>query len=239
VEAVHPCRFSRESPSAVFQPANNAQRTRESSGGVLSADLVGVRLDGVSDCSQHSAKYFFNKKQKYCWSTERRNFEKLRGPEFEKSCSFFHQSSGLSCEQQSFERQLYGENNIRVHVTPILTLLYTQVLNPFYIFQVFSCLLWFLDQYYYFASCIILISVISIIVQIRETRETQRTLKNTITSSEITCVFRSDSGEYEDIESDSLVPGDIIEIPRNGCVLQCDAVLINGNCIVNESMLTG
>lgn len=39
--------------------------------------------------------------------------------------------------------------------------------------------------------------------------------------------------------SDSLVPGDIIEIPRNGCVMQCDAVLIAGNCIVNESMLTG
>ena len=36
-----------------------------------------------------------------------------------------------------------------------------------------------------------------------------------------------------------LVPGDILEVPRHGCVMQCDAVLISGNCIVNESMLTG
>jgi len=36
-----------------------------------------------------------------------------------------------------------------------------------------------------------------------------------------------------------LVPGDLIEVPRQGCVMQCDAVLITGNCIVNESMLTG
>jgi P-type E1-E2 ATPase len=36
-----------------------------------------------------------------------------------------------------------------------------------------------------------------------------------------------------------LVPGDVLEVPRRGCVMQCDAVLINGNCIVNESMLTG
>ena len=36
-----------------------------------------------------------------------------------------------------------------------------------------------------------------------------------------------------------LVPGDIIEIPANGCTMLCDAVLLTGNCIVNEAMLTG
>ena len=39
--------------------------------------------------------------------------------------------------------------------------------------------------------------------------------------------------------SNTLVPGDIIEVPRHGCIMQCDAVLLTGNCIVNESMLTG
>ena len=39
--------------------------------------------------------------------------------------------------------------------------------------------------------------------------------------------------------SDDLVPGDMIEVPRQGCIMQCDAVLVTGNCIVNESMLTG
>lgn len=45
--------------------------------------------------------------------------------------------------------------------------------------------------------------------------------------------------EFNLASSDSLVPGDIIEIPRHGCTMQCDAVLLTGNCIVNESMLTG
>ena len=45
--------------------------------------------------------------------------------------------------------------------------------------------------------------------------------------------------EYIELSSEDLVPGDVIEIPRNGCVMQCDAVLVAGNCIVNESMLTG
>ena len=35
------------------------------------------------------------------------------------------------------------------------------------------------------------------------------------------------------------MPGDLLEIPKRGCVMQCDAVLISGDCIVNESMLTG
>lgn len=44
---------------------------------------------------------------------------------------------------------------------------------------------------------------------------------------------------FMDIPSEDLVPGDVIEIPRHGCDMQCDAVLVTGNCIVNESMLTG
>lgn len=47
------------------------------------------------------------------------------------------------------------------------------------------------------------------------------------------------NSEYETVESVCLVPGDVIEIPRFGFTMQCDAVLIGGNCIVNESMLTG
>ncbi len=72
----------------------------------------------------------------------------------------------------------------------------------------------------------------------------QRALKSTITASGIVSVAHSDGAtggdvEYRDVPSDLLVPGDVIEVPRHGCVMQCDAVLVSGNCIVNESMLTG
>lgn len=39
--------------------------------------------------------------------------------------------------------------------------------------------------------------------------------------------------------STELVPGDVIAIPANGMIMPCDAVLVRGTCIVNESMLTG
>lgn len=37
-----------------------------------------------------------------------------------------------------------------------------------------------------------------------------------------------------------LVPGDVIAIPIDGItIMPCDAVLLSGSCIVNESILTG
>lgn len=42
-----------------------------------------------------------------------------------------------------------------------------------------------------------------------------------------------------DISTTELVPGDVVVIPSAGCTMPCDAVLISGNAIVNESMLTG
>lgn len=40
------------------------------------------------------------------------------------------------------------------------------------------------------------------------------------------------------VSSSELVPGDIMEIPDSK-IMPCDAILINGLCIMNESMLTG
>ena len=43
----------------------------------------------------------------------------------------------------------------------------------------------------------------------------------------------------EEVHTTQLVPGDVVIVPPNGCIMMCDAVLLSGNAIVNESMLTG
>ncbi|OON21206.1 e1-E2 ATPase [Opisthorchis viverrini] len=55
----------------------------------------------------------------------------------------------------------------------------------------------------------------------------------------VTCFSRSYFTAFQQVNSTELVPGDIIEIPRKGCTMHCDAFVLNGNCIVNESTLTG
>lgn len=45
-----------------------------------------------------------------------------------------------------------------------------QAFHPFYMFQVASLVLWSMDEYYYYAVCIFLISVFSIATTVLETR---------------------------------------------------------------------
>lgn len=47
------------------------------------------------------------------------------------------------------------------------------------------------------------------------------------------------SPEEECVSSEELVPGDCVVIPAEGLLLPCDAALLAGECMVNESMLTG
>ncbi|KAJ7313297.1 hypothetical protein JRQ81_004585 [Phrynocephalus forsythii] len=45
--------------------------------------------------------------------------------------------------------------------------------------------------------------------------------------------------ETEEIFSTELVPGDVVLVPPEGLTVPCDAVLLSGTAITNESMLTG
>ncbi|CAI2162186.1 8461_t:CDS:10 [Funneliformis geosporum] len=133
---------------------------------------------------------------------------------------------------------IFGPNIIDVQEKSALRLLTDEVLHPFYIFQVFSMILWFLDEYYYYAACILIISATSVITTLIETKQTMHRLRE---MSKFVCdvrIFRNGLWRYS--SSEVLVPGDVFEISDPGLyVYPCDAILLTGDCIVNESMLTG
>lgn len=45
--------------------------------------------------------------------------------------------------------------------------------------------------------------------------------------------------EEEWVDSSELVPGDCLVLPQEGGMMPCDAALVAGECVVNESSLTG
>ncbi|KAI5951431.1 hypothetical protein KGF54_004505 [Candida jiufengensis] len=133
--------------------------------------------------------------------------------------------------------KIFQENSIEVQEKSIVQLLADEILHPFYIFQVFSIFLWLADDYYYYASCIFIISMVSIINSLVETRATIKRLQQI---SKFVCevrVWRNDF--WKQIDSTDLVPGDIFEIDPSLATIPCDALLVNGECVINESMLTG
>ncbi|XP_065171790.1 polyamine-transporting ATPase 13A3-like isoform X2 [Atheta coriaria] len=195
---------------------------------------------------------FTCKKVTYIWDDETHEFVKLRGLDTGVNAVPLHAAAadgGLSLHEARTRRAVYGPNEIKIKESSIPTLLFLEVLNPFYIFQVFSFVLWFADNYYYYAAAILLMSVFGVTMTVIQTRRNQRNLKSTVHSSDVCTVLRrresASTGEgldylhTETISTELLVPGDVLEIPPHGCILQCDALLVAGNCILNESMLTG
>ncbi|KAF9372781.1 hypothetical protein CPB97_001011, partial [Podila verticillata] len=145
---------------------------------------------------------------------------------------------GLAREQHQERMMVFGQNMIDVEEKTVGQLLVQEVLHPFYIFQVFSMALWFADDYIYYAACIFVISTVSVITELIETKRTMRRMR---AMSRFTCntkVFRS--GIWRNLDSEELVPGDVFEVTDSDLtIFPCDAVLLSGDCIVNESMLTG
>lgn len=144
---------------------------------------------------------------------------------------------GTSQTVQEQRSTIFGYNNINIEEKSTIKLLADEVLHPFYVFQIFSIFLWLADDYYYYASCIFIISFVSILNSLYETKSTIKRLQQ---MSHFSCDIRAWRNEFwTQIESNDLVPGDVFEVDPSMSLLPCDALLINGECVVNESMLTG
>jgi cation-transporting ATPase 13A3/4/5 len=70
---------------------------------------------------------------------------------------------------------VYGFNDIRVPVQSLLTLLLLEVINPFYIFQVFTLCVWAAEEYYYYLIAIVLMTCFGVISTILQTRKVSGT----------------------------------------------------------------
>ncbi|KAF0454787.1 P-type ATPase-like protein [Gigaspora margarita] len=145
---------------------------------------------------------------------------------------------GVNRETRNEREIIFGQNLIDIQEKSTAQLLIEEALHPFYIFQIFSIVLWCLDEYYYYATCIFIISVTSIITTLIDIKQTMKKLRE---MSKFICnvrIFRGNLWRY--VSSEELVPGDVFEISdKHLHIFPCDAVLLSGDCIVNESMLTG
>ncbi|OJJ55329.1 hypothetical protein ASPSYDRAFT_159263 [Aspergillus sydowii CBS 593.65] len=145
---------------------------------------------------------------------------------------------GLNADDRDSREQIFGKNAIDIQQRSLLKLLTDEAFHPFYIFQLASLVLWSLDSYYYYAACIFIISVMSIGTTVVETTATTRRLKE---MSLFECDIRVlRNGFWRSVTSQELVPGDVFEFSDPSLnQVPCDCILLSGDCIVNESMLTG
>ena len=126
---------------SLFPNAYSGQDPREGNTPVLDTSHL------LEDRSQNLVHVFFvYRNTKYVWNFERNNF--LRLTQLDKGCNLsqLREFGGFSIGQQQRLQILYGLNSIEVEVKSYPKLLFDEVLNPFYIFQIASMILWSLDR---------------------------------------------------------------------------------------------
>ncbi|KAJ6654962.1 hypothetical protein lerEdw1_006433 [Lerista edwardsae] len=191
---------------------------------------------------QAEVRFFAHHNVRYLWQAESQSFRRLTALDRGVPCSSLHtvHGAGLPGSTQDYRRLFYGANQIDVEVPSLLKLLLKEVLNPFYVFQAFSVVLWSLDDYHLYASAILFMSLVSIGSSLHTIRKQYVLLRGMVAAHNIirVTVYRGPH-ETEEIFSTELVPGDVLLVPPAGLTLPCDAVLLSGTAIANESLLTG
>lgn len=161
-------------------------------------------------------------------------------------------------------RERYGDNSLNIPTPSFAELYKEQIMGPVPVFQIFCAALWLLDEYPKYA----LFNMMSILAFEGSTVFTKQRNMNTLRgmSNKAGRVRVYREGEWVELSTDALLPGDIFELacgttaaakgqqPQQGQQdaskspssasaaepnIPCDCLILSGTAVVNEASLTG
>ena len=107
-------------------------------------------------------KFYFSSKQFLPISFNINNYEEIK----------FKFSKGLKEKEVSNLRNLFGKCMCDITVESFFEIALKELSNPFYVFQLFSLILWcFFENYISYSLIILFATIISITLSVKETRE--------------------------------------------------------------------
>lgn len=145
-------------------------------------------------------------------------------------------TQGLSEETATQRREWHGSNLIAVPMPSLPRQAADEVLNPFVFFQLFSCVQWTLQAYWHYALIVLFITIAAAAISLVISRQNFRRLRDLSHHEALISVRRG--GVEQRLLSTELVPGDVFVV-EEGMDLPCDAVLVFGEALISEAMLTG
>ncbi|KAI5286446.1 hypothetical protein KEM52_001995 [Ascosphaera acerosa] len=152
----------------------------------------------------------------------------------------FQRSRGLATARDVAATQRhYGDNVFDIPVPTFTELFKEHAVAPFFVFQVFCVGLWLLDEYWYYSLFTLLMLVVFESTVVWQRQRTLNEFRSMSIKPYDTWVFREE--KWVEITSDKLLPGDLVSVQRTkeDSGVACDILLVEGNAIVNEAMLSG
>ncbi|KAI8907999.1 hypothetical protein EDD86DRAFT_208692 [Gorgonomyces haynaldii] len=187
-------------------------------------------------------RYFVYRKQRYIYDESYSSFVRVRAQLPTQFQDIHELRYGKTSEQASEMIKLYGENIIDIDAVPIGKMLSEKVLQPFYMFQIASVILWLFEEYYTYALVILFMSLLSVGWEVYSAKQNEIQLQSMTKMECILPVLRD--GTLFHLEHTQLVVGDAIilsaaEPSLVGQQVPCDMILVQGECVMDESSLTG
>ncbi|KAK1934348.1 putative cation transporting ATPase [Babesia divergens] len=135
----------------------------------------------------------------------------------------------------------FGDNDYAIPACNFRAMLLDSFLSPFFLFQLFSTLLWVMDSYWYY-SLLSICSIVSIEVQMVKKRIRDYDRINAMRIPPKTVHVYRDM-KWTTLLSANLYPGDIFLLTHDGSnspsVVPADCLILSGDVVVDESILTG
>ncbi|KAI9098608.1 hypothetical protein DFS34DRAFT_79351 [Phlyctochytrium arcticum] len=182
--------------------------------------------------------WFEYRKQRYIYEDGYASFQRLN-PRLVKSCTEIHQmKGGLISEEATAKLDQNGPNSITIDVVAVQTMVGEKLVHPFYLFQMASVIIWTIEEYYTYAMVILVMSCGSIAWEIYTAKMNEKNLRNLVKGDPAVCVLRD--GKELDIPAADLVVGDAVLLRnRKDTMIVADMALVSGECVLDESTLTG
>lgn len=190
---------------------------------------------------QETILYIEYQRDHYFYSPATHSFGLLAYPSDSKpSLSTMMNSTGIKNDSElASAQEMYGKNTFDIPVPTFIELLAEHMQAPFFVFQMFSVGLWFLDEYWYYSLFTLFMLIVFECTTVFQRLRTLNEFRTMSIKPYLINVYRS--GKWNEVMSDELVPGDLVSILRTkeDSAVPCDLLLLRGTCIASEAMLSG
>uniref|UniRef100_A0AAV1TWU3 P-type ATPase A domain-containing protein n=1 Tax=Peronospora matthiolae TaxID=2874970 RepID=A0AAV1TWU3_9STRA len=211
------------------------------------SSIIEITRPKQADGTLAGRPYFHFQKHKYVAEEESGDkgavlFRKVKARTTEV-VKFYLDSRGLNSDRDAeLQLDLYGKNEFSIPQPNFVDMFKQQLIEPLAVFQIFSVCLYMLDEYWQYSLFTLGMILMFEGVTVMSRLKNLQTLRGMGNKAREVYVYRGKT--WKKLNSDMLVPGDVISVKRetdgdHDNMVPCDCLLLDGSAVVNEATLTG